>query len=77
MATSASADSDSCRLAAIAANKRFTPGVGRAVIDGAVDFSVRSLTARQRLLRQNADTSLSCPHSKSDPTILDADNTAP
>jgi hypothetical protein len=38
------------------------------VIDGAVDFSVLSVIARQRLLRQNADTSLSCLHSNTDPT---------
>ena len=47
MAISASVDSDICRLAATAANKRFSSGVGRAVIDGAVDFKALSFTARQ------------------------------
>jgi hypothetical protein len=46
MEMSASVDSDICRLAAIAANKRFSSGVGRAVIDGAVDLRVPSFTAR-------------------------------
>jgi hypothetical protein len=78
MAISASADSDICRLVAIAANKRFSSGVGRAVIDRTVDFKVVSFTARQRLLRQIADTSLSCHHSyisHIDPTtLLDVNN---
>jgi hypothetical protein len=75
MATSASADSDNYRLVAIAVNKRFSSGVGRAVIDGAVDFKVVSFTGRQRLLQQIADTSLSCHYSKNDPTtLLDANN---
>ncbi len=75
IAIRASADSDSCRLEATAANKRFSCGVGRAVIDGAVDFGAPSFTARQPMLRQFADTSLSCHHSHSDPTtLLDVSN---
>jgi hypothetical protein len=70
MAISASADSDTRSFAATSENKRFSFGVGLAVIDGAVDFSALSVIARQRLLRQNADTSLSCPHSNNDPTRL-------
>ena len=70
MAISASVDSDTRSFAATSANERFSCGVGRAVIDGAFDFSVLSVTARQRLLRQNADTSLSCLHSNTDPTTL-------
>ena len=72
MAISASVDSDICRWAATAANKRFSCGVGRAVIDGAVDFKAPSFTARNPELLQNADTSLSCHHSNNDPaTLLD------
>ncbi len=67
IATNASADSDIWRPAAIAANRRFSSAVGRAVIEGAV-FKAPSFTARQRLLRQNADSSLSCRHSNNDPT---------
>jgi hypothetical protein len=70
MAISASVDSDTRNFAATSANERFSWGVGRAVIDGAVDFRALSFTARQRLLRQNADTSLSCLHSNTDPTTL-------
>jgi hypothetical protein len=68
MAISASVDSDTCRWAATAANRRFSCGVGRAVIDGAVDFEAPSFTACQSVLLQFADTSLSCPHFNSDPT---------
>ena len=68
MAISASVDSDTCRRAATAANRRFSCGVGRAVIDGAVAFEAPSPTARQPVLLQIADTSLSCPHSNNDPT---------
>jgi hypothetical protein len=75
MAISASVDSDTRSFAATSANERFSCGVGLAVIDGAVDFSVLPVIARQRLLRQNADTSLSCPHSNTDPTtLLDVSN---
>jgi hypothetical protein len=75
MAISASVDSDTRSFAATSANERFSSGVGRAVIDGAGDFRVLSVTARQRPLRQNADTSLSCHHSHTDPTTLpDANN---
>jgi hypothetical protein len=70
MAISASVDSDICRWAATAANIRFSSGVGRAVIDGAVDFMAPSFTARQPVLLQFADTSLSCHHSNNDPTTL-------
>lgn len=70
MAISASVDSDTCRWAATAANKRFSCGVGRAVIDGAVDFKEPTFTARKPELQQNADTSLSCHHSNNDPTAL-------
>jgi hypothetical protein len=70
MAISASVDSDTRSFAATSANERFSFGVGLAVIDGAVDSSVLSVIARQRLLRQNADTSLSCPHSNTDSTTL-------
>jgi len=70
MAISASVDSDICGCAAIAANKRFSSGVGRAVIDGAIDFRAPSFTARQSELLQIADTSLSCHHSNNDPTTL-------
>ena len=70
MAMSASVDSDIRRLAATAANMRFSSGVGRAVIDGAVDFGAPSFTAREAVLRQIADTSLSCHHSNTDPTTL-------
>jgi hypothetical protein len=63
IAMSASVDSDICRLAATAANNRFSWGVGRAVIDGAVDLGAPSFTAREPVLRQIADTSLSCHHS--------------
>src|SRR5208283_1662687 len=71
MAISASVDSDTRNFAATSANERFSCGVGRAVIDGAVDFRALSFTARQHLLRQNADTSLSCRrHSNTDPTTL-------
>ena len=68
MAISASVDSDTRSFAATSANERFSFGVGLAVIDGAVDFSLLSVIARH--LRQNADTSLSCPHSNTDPTAL-------
>jgi hypothetical protein len=68
MAISASVDSDTCRLAATAANRRFSCGVGRAVIDGAVAFEAPSFSARQSVLLQIADTSLSCHHSNNDPT---------
>ena len=47
MAISASVDSDICRLAATAANRRFSCSVGRAVIDRAVAFG------RRRSLRAN------------------------
>ena len=57
-----SADSDTCRLAAASTNKRFTCGVGRVVIDEPIDFKVPSVTARQPMLRQIADISLSCHH---------------
>jgi hypothetical protein len=70
IAISASVDSDTRNFAATSANERFSCGVGRTVIDGAVDFRALSFTARQRLLRQNADTSLSCLHSNTDPTTL-------
>ena len=70
MAISASVDSDSCRFAAIAANRRFSCGVGRAVIDGAVAFEGPSFAACQSVLLQIADTSLSCHHSNNDPTTL-------
>jgi hypothetical protein len=56
-------------VAATAANKRFSRGVGRAVIDGAVDFEAPSFTAHQPVLLQIADTSLSCYHSNNDPAI--------
>ncbi len=75
MAISASVDSDTCRFAATSANERFSCGVGRAVIDGAVDFEAPSFTARQPVLLQIADTSLSCHHSNNDPTtLLDLNN---
>src|SRR5277367_137271 len=70
MAISASVDSDTRSFAATSANERFSCGVGRAVIDGAVDFRALAFTARERLLQQNADTSLSCLHSNTDPTTL-------
>jgi hypothetical protein len=60
MAVSASADSDTCRCAAAAANMIFSPGVGRAVIVGAVDFEAPTFIARKPKLQQNADTPLSC-----------------
>ena len=63
-----SVDSDTCRWAATAANSRFSGGVGRAVIDGAVAFEAPLFTARQSVLLQIADTSLSCHHSNNDPT---------
>ena len=40
------------------------------MIDGAVDLRVPSFTAREPVLRQIADTSLSCHHSNTDPTTL-------
>src|SRR5271170_149723 len=71
MAISASVDSDTRSFAATSANERFSCGVGRAVIDGAVDFRFPSVTARKAvLLLQIADTSLSCHHSNNDPTTL-------
>ena len=70
MAIRASVDSDTCRWAATAANKRLSCGVGRAVIDGAVAFAAPSFTARQPVLLHIADTSLSCHHSNNDPTTL-------
>src|SRR5579862_6633160 len=70
MTISASVGSDTRSFAATSVNARFSCGVGRAVIDGAVDFRALSFTARHRLLRQNADTSLSCLHSNTDPTTL-------
>src|ERR1700683_675511 len=83
MAISASVDSDNCSFAAISANARFSAGVGRAVIDGAIDFRVPSFTAREPKLRQNADTLLSCHHSNTDnndlarTTLLDLSNLFP
>ncbi len=75
MAISASVDSDTRSFAATPENIRFSSGVGRAVIDGAVDFRVPSFTARQPMLRQIADTSLSCHHSNTDlRTLLDVSN---
>src|SRR5277367_4080968 len=72
MAISASADSDICRCAATAANKRFSCDVGRAVIEGTVDCKAPSFTAPNLELQQNADTSLSCHHSNNNPiTLLD------
>src|SRR5580658_3512478 len=68
IAIRASVDSDTCRWAATAANRRFSCGVGRAVIDGALAFAAPSFTARQPVLLQIADTSLSCHHSNTDPT---------
>jgi hypothetical protein len=68
MAISAKVDSDTCRWAATAANSRFSGGVGRAVIDGAVAFEAPLFTARQSVLLQIADTSPSCHHSNNDPT---------
>jgi hypothetical protein len=68
MAIRASVDSDTCRWAATAANRRFSCGVGRAVIDGALALAAPSFTARQPVLLQIADTSLSCHHSNNDPT---------
>jgi len=51
---------------------RFSGGVGRTVIDGAVAFEAPSFTARQSVLLHIADTSLSCHHSNDDPaTLLD------
>jgi hypothetical protein len=70
MAISASADSDICRWAATAANKCFSCGVGRAVIVEVVEFKAPSFTARNLGLQQNADTSLSCHHSKNHLTTL-------
>jgi hypothetical protein len=70
MAISARVDSEIRRWAASAANTRFSCGVGRAVIVGAVDFKAPSFTARNLELQQNADTSLSCHHSNQDPTTL-------
>jgi hypothetical protein len=70
MAISASVDSEICRRAATAANKRFSSGVGRAVIVGAVDFEAPTFIARNSELQQNADTSLSCHHSNNDSTTL-------
>jgi hypothetical protein len=67
MAISASVDSDMCRWAASAANTRFSCGVGRAVIVGAIDFKPPSFTARNLQLQQNADTSLSCHQSNTTP----------
>jgi len=68
MAISARVDSDMCRWRASAANLRFSCGVGRAVIVGAIDFKAPSFTAHNPELQQNADTSLSCHHSNQDPT---------
>src|ERR1700722_11697090 len=70
MAISASADSDTRSFAANSANERFSCGVGRAVIDGAVDFKVPPVTARQPMLRQIADISLSIHHSDCQTTTL-------
>jgi hypothetical protein len=71
IAISASVDSDTRSFAATSANERFSCGVGRAVIDGAVDFGVPSFTEGQPLsLLQIADTSLSRHHSNTDPTTL-------
>jgi hypothetical protein len=70
MAISASAVSDICRWTATAANMRFSSGVGRAVIVGAVDFEAPTFIARNSELQQNADTSLSCHHSNNDPSTL-------
>ncbi len=64
MAISARVDSEICRWAPSAANTRFSCGVGRAVIVGAVDLKAPSFIARNSELQQNADTSLSCHHSK-------------
>jgi hypothetical protein len=64
MATSANLDSDMCRWAATAVNQRFSSSVGRAVIVSALDFELTLFTARKPELQQNADTSLSCHHSK-------------
>src|SRR6266404_6818302 len=70
MAISASADSDICRCAATAANKRFSGGVGRTVIDEAVAFEAPPFTARKPVLLHIADTSLSCHHSNDRPAPL-------
>jgi len=72
MAISANVDSEICRRAATVANRRFSCGVGRAVIDGAVDFEAPSFTASKAVLLHIADTSLSCHHSNNDPTTLTA-----
>ncbi len=70
MAIRARADSDTCSFTATSANRRFSSGVGRAVIDGAVNLGAPSFTAHEPVLRQIADTSLSCHHSHTDPTTL-------
>ena len=70
MAITASVDSEICRWAATAANRRFSSDVGRAVIVGAADFKALSFTARNSELQQNADTSLSCHQSSNDPATL-------
>ncbi len=70
IAISASVDSETCRRAATVANRCFSSGVGRVVIVGAIDFEAPTFIARKSELQQNADTSLSCHHSKNDPTML-------
>src|SRR5271165_2378782 len=75
IAIRARADSDTRSFAATSANKRFSCSVGRAVIDGAVDFKVPSVTARRPVVRQIADTSLSSLDPHTDPTtLLDVNN---
>ncbi len=58
MAISASVDSDICRWAATAANIRFSGGVGRAVIDGAIAFEAPSFTARLSVSKNHLATLL-------------------
>jgi hypothetical protein len=61
IAVNASVASDTPQCAASSAKRRFSSGVGRAVIDGVRDVVVLLLT-RAPLVQQNADTSLSCHH---------------
>ena len=66
MAISANADSEMPLLAATCANRSFSAGVGRAVMDGMRAVGLLLFTRHAPLVQQNADTSLSCHPNNTD-----------
>ena len=66
IAISASVDSETRSLVASSANRRFSPGEGRAVMEGLGDVEMFSFTRSILLVLQNADISLSCHQNNTD-----------